>query len=82
MTMNTIVSIKKSIYFTWKCIITAIFTKNDDIIKILKLKNAQTNHNLAKLLTYLDSVCHSAFTDMSLTYVMLEKIFPKFLLTS
>jgi len=38
-----------------------------------KFKNVHTNHNLAKLLTYLDSVRHSAFTDKSLAYVMLEK---------
>jgi len=80
--MNTNVTIKKSIYFSWKCIIIIIFTTSDDAIKIKKLINVQTNHNLAKLLTSLDSECHFAFTDLSLAYVIIEKIFPKFLLTS
>jgi len=59
-----------------------ISLKNDDVINDKKLNNVQTNHNLAKLRSYLDSVCYSAFTDMSLVYVMLGKNFPKFLLTS
>jgi len=33
-TMNTNVTIKKAIYFTWKYTVRAIFTKNDDVIKI------------------------------------------------
>jgi len=39
LTRKTNVNNEKSIYFTWKCIITAIFTKND-VIKIKKLYNA------------------------------------------
>jgi len=31
---KTNVNNEKSIYFTWKCIITAIFSKNDVVIKI------------------------------------------------